>query len=259
MTFGTIDISLTAISTRLHVLPATLRSLLAQDYGDLRINVYLSHTPYLLDQGVPGLTPELEAVQREAGERLRFVFCANTGPYRKLLPFLHEHWGLSRLVVTVDDDTIYPPHWLSTMLRAYDSHGCVIAYRGHRILIRNGMLAPYASWMRSAVEENPGTLILPTGKDGILYDTAFFPINVLNVEDAMRIAPTADDLWFRWHLASNGIQTYLIHPNYRAGTFSESDYDDSLYLTFNRGGKNDIALDTLDTYFQKRFDFSMAG
>jgi len=257
MNYGIIDISLTSISSRMHTLGDTLRSLLNQDYRDVRINLYLSREPYLLDEGVPHIPDDILALQREAGSRLNIAYCVNTGPYRKLLPFLREDWGTSRIVVTVDDDTIYPPHWLTTMLQAYDTYGCVIAFRGHRVAVREGNIAPYSSWMRSHVEENPGQLILPTGKDGILYDTSFFPINVLNVEDALQMAPTADDLWFRWHLSLNGINTYLINTNYRSGTFTESDYEDSLFLSFNQGGKNDVAIAALEGYFQNKFQFSM--
>lgn len=259
MNYGTIDISLTSIRSRMPTLGATLRSLLAQDYADIRINLYLSREGYLLDEGVPDIPPDILQLQNEAGDRLNITYCVNTGPYRKLLPYLREHWGSSRIVVTVDDDTIYPPGWLTTMLRAYDTYGCVIAVRGHRIVVRDGRLLPYTGWMRSRMEENPGRMIIPTGKDGILYDTAFFPVNVLNVEDALRIAPTADDLWFRWHLSLNGINTYLISTDYRSGTFAEADYEDSLYLSFNRGGKNDVAIASLESYFQRKFGFSVGS
>ncbi|WP_435165155.1 glycosyltransferase family A protein [Falsirhodobacter sp. 1013] len=259
MSYGTIDISLTSISSRMATLGATLKSLLAQDYADVHVHLYLSKEPYLLDAGVPEVPADIAALAAGSGGRLTVHYCPNVGPYRKLLPYLREHWGSSRLVVTVDDDTVYPTNWLTTMIQAYDTYGCVIAFRGHRVVVRNGKLAPYNTWMRSTVDTNPGTLIVPTGKDGVLYDTAFFPINVLNVEDALQVAPTADDLWFRWHLSLNGIHTYLINTNYRSGTFEESDYEDSLYLSFNRGGKNDSAVVALETYFQNRFGFSLSA
>ena len=259
MSYGTIDISLTSISSRMDTVCDTLRSLLDQDYDDLQIHLQLSREPYLLDKGVPVLPDALAALQAASGRRLRIRYCRNTGPYRKLLPYLHENWGQSKLVVTADDDTIYPRYWLSTLVEAYDTYGCVIAYRGPRIKPQGGKLPPYRSWLHNPLEENPSTLILPTGKDGILYDTAFFPINVLNIEDAMRIAPTADDLWFRWHLSLNGIHTYLINLDYKAETFTETDYDSSLYLNFNRDGRNDVAVATLESYFQQRFQFSIAA
>ena len=66
--FGTIDISMTSMSSRMGTLPHTLRSLLAQSYGDLCINLHLSREPYLLDEGVPELSEEMRQLQDEAGE-----------------------------------------------------------------------------------------------------------------------------------------------------------------------------------------------
>jgi hypothetical protein len=257
MSYGTIDISLTSISSRMATLGQTLQSLLDQDYADLKIHLHLSREAYLLDKGVPELPADIAELQARSAGRLQIIYCRNTGPYRKLLPYLNANWGKSRLVVTVDDDTIYPRHWLSNLMRAHDQYGCVVAYRGHQINCGKGAIQPYRSWMRSRIEQNPSQLILPTGKDGILYDTAFFPINVLNVEEAMRVAPTADDLWFRWHLSLNGIPTYLVNTDYRAETFTETDYESSLYLNFNRNTGNDAAVAAVEDYFQQKFQFSM--
>ncbi|MDO6523493.1 hypothetical protein Q4578_18000 [Shimia thalassica] len=209
-----------------------------------------------MDEGFPEIPSNLSRLQEEFSEKLEFVYCANTGPHRKLLPYLYRHWGESRLVVTADDDTIYPNNWLEQLAEAYDKFRCVIAYRGHRMLVWNGKLAPYRKWMTSRIEENPSQLILPTGKDGILYDTAFFPPNVLNIEDALMLTPTADDLWFRYHLALNRIPVFVLNTDYRT-SLEEADYETSLYLNFNRQGGNDKAIALLDDYFEKKFDFSI--
>lgn len=256
--YGTIDISMTSMSSRMATIGQTLRSMLDQSYADLRIHLYLSREPYLLDEGVTELPEDVVALQREAGDRLRIEYCPNWGPYRKLLPYLRANWGSSKLVVTADDDTIYPSDWLAGLVEAYHNHRCVIGYRGHRINVRGGKIAPYRSWMRSRIEQNPDQLILPTGKDGILYNTAFFPINVLNIADATRIAPTVDDLWFRWHLSLNRIAVNVINVDYKAGTFEETGYDSSLYLNFNKGGGNDVAVGELQNYFKEKFGFDMA-
>ena len=256
--YGTIDISMTSMSSRMGTLALTLRSLLDQSYGNLRIHLYLSREPYLLDKGVGEIPADIRALQKQAGDRLKIEFCPNWGPYRKLLPYLRKNWGYSKLVVTVDDDTIYPPDWLAGMVDAYHTYRCVIGYRGHRINVRDGMLLPYRSWMRTKIEQNPSLLILPTGKDGILYNTAFFPINVLNIADALRIAPTVDDLWFRWHLMMNGINVYVLNVDYRVGTFEETGYESSLYLNFNKSGGNDTAVQAIEEYLGTQASFSLS-
>ncbi|ONG48219.1 hypothetical protein BKE38_22270 [Pseudoroseomonas deserti] len=255
-----IDVSLTSISSRMGTICETLQSILDQDYdGELQLHLHLSPEPYLLDAGVPTLPRALQALKRRAGERLQIHEGPNFGPYRKLLPYLHRNWGLSKLVVTADDDTIYPADWLRGLVDAYLTYGCVIASRGHRIIVKDNKIAPYRSWMGTRIDENPSHFILPTGKDGILYNTAFFPIGVLNIEEALKLAPTADDLWFRWHLAASGVQTFILNMDYRSSTFVETDYESSLYLNFNRGGANDVAIASLETHFEESFGFTLGA
>jgi hypothetical protein len=110
--------------------------------------------------------------------------------------------------------------------------------------------------MRSTIEENPSAMIVGTGKDGILYDTAFFPESVLNIESALQLSPTADDLWLRWNLSENGIPTYVINSDYRT-PLDGHDYSSSLYLSFNQFGGNDAAISALDAYFQDSHDFDL--
>lgn len=258
MNLGTIDISLTSISSRIGTVQATLRSLLDQSYGDLRVHLFLSREPFLLDQGIHEIPQDLVELKHQSGDRLQIAFCRNIGPYRKLLPYLHARWGESRLVATADDDTIYPPNWLSDLARSHALHGCPVAYRGHRICLSDDGYASYRSWMKSIIEVNPGMLILPTGKDGVLYDTAFFPISVLNVDEALRLSPTADDLWFRWNLAMNGIPVFIMNSDY-SDSFEETDYETSLYLNYNRAGNNDRAIARLEAHFRNRYRFRMSA
>lgn len=253
-----VDVSLTTINSRIDLVSDTLHSLLDQSAPIASIRLYISREPYLLDEGIKKIPASLSSLATKSRGRLVISYCPNFGPYRKLLPYLREYWGQSRLVVTADDDTIYPKDWMAELLGAYATYRCQIASRGHRILTEGDRIAPYRNWMRTRVEENPSLLIMPTGKDGILYDTAYFPIEVLDVETAMTLAPTADDLWFRWHLARNNIPVCLVNTNYK-DTFDESEYESSLYRNYNRGGNNDKAVEDIDNYFKTNVNFSLAA
>ncbi len=253
-----VDITLTTISSRVDSVVQTIKSLLRQSYENVRVRLYISREPFLLDLGFPEVPVPIADLAQQSGGRFSYSFCPNIGPYRKLLPYLREFWGQSRTVVTVDDDTVYPANWLASLLDAHDRYRCQVAFRGHRIVLNDGKIAPYRSWMKTKIEHNPSVLILPTGKDGVLYNTAYFPIEVLNVEAALRLAPTADDLWFRWHLARNRIPVYLMNTDYR-NALEENDYESSLYLNYNKGGNNDRAVADLDAYFWDHHKFSIAS
>ena len=242
-------VSLTTISSRLPAVARTVRSLLDQDYPDLQVRLHLSREPFLLDAGVADPLPaNLEALVRTE-PRLGVRFTPNLGPYRKILPVLAEFYGRRALVATADDDTVYPRDWLGGLVAGYRRHGCVVCYRGHRMLRRDRAFQNYRSWMHAGIVRNPDLHNLPTGKDGVLYDTTFFHPTVLNHARALALAPTADDLWLKWHYSALAdVPTYVIHPDWTAKSFVDDPFGVSLYTSFNRAGGNDQTIERLEMY-----------
>ncbi|MEM6933999.1 MAG: glycosyltransferase family A protein, partial [Pseudomonadota bacterium] len=216
-----IHVSLTSISGRLPTVHETLASLICQDYPAFDVTLYLSSEPYLLDEGVSKVTEEVEDLQKRWPERLKIAYALNSGPYRKLLPELARAGLSDTLIASADDDTLYPEDWLSGLADHYNRHQCIIAYRGHEILLREGGYAPYRRWMTNKSTDSSSLRMLPTGKDGVLYNARFFHPAVRNFVDAKRLAPTTDDLWWKWHSAAVGVPVYVINPDYTSGTLPE--------------------------------------
>ncbi len=242
-----VSVCLTSISSRAEKLHITLRSLAAQNYRSFSVRIYVSREPYLLDQGDFRISQDCRDLMR-ANDNVSFVFVPNTGPYRKIIPFLQERIGDNHLVATADDDTVYPADWLSTLVQNYNERRCVVAFRGHQMLPGEGRWQRYRRWMTSGVTDNFGPYGLPTGKDGVLYNTMFFNRHVLNMDKAMAVAPTVDDLWLKWHSAFSGIPVFLINKNYSSATFEDTNDGTSLYQSFNKTGGNDVAIQALEEY-----------
>lgn len=251
-------ISLTVIHTRLAKLHLTIESLLAQNYEDLEVRVHASREAFLLDQGAQEVPTEVQRLMAQ-DSRLQWRWVPNIGSYRKLLPVLNELVDEDQLIVTADDDTIYPATWLGTLAQYHSLFDCIVCFRGHFIVINNGTFAPYRSWMKHGVIENPSELLLPTGKDGVLYRTTYFDRRVLDYVRALELAPTADDLWFKWHTAVNNIPVYCIEPDYTKGSLVDTGEGPSLYLNFNNLGANDQAISRLHTYAQAEWGFDLAA
>lgn len=254
-----IDICLTSISSRMEKIHLTIISLLEQDYADLTVNLYLSTEPFLLDKGVSKRLPESLEKIRRADSRFKVWFVPNWGSYRKAIPYLMVNGNRRALFATTDDDTIYPSNWLGDMVSAYQKHRGIICYRGHAMMRDGRKFLPYRRWMTNGIECNPDLFIVPTGKDGVLYDTAMIHPKIIDVEAALRVAPTADDLWFKWHTAAVGATTYVINTDYTSETFAGTDFSDSLYSKFNKGGKNDETLVRLEEYGRKELGFDFVG
>lgn len=268
-------VTLTAISGRLATLPAVVESLRQQTYRPARINLYLSQEPHLLDKGISPDHPLLREITTSNWVKVHWV--PNLGPYRKIIPFLHasnfnantDSAGDNDLFITIDDDTIYPPRFIEYLMRNYVRYGCVVAHRGRRIRLteaRNGIapFRPYAEW-HDGVRE-PRLANLPTGQSGVLYRRSWFPQD-LELEAALALAPTHDDLWLRWLTARQGVQAVILQPNAAAKT-NELAFPaaspapiaekQTLWHAYNGpAGGNDDAVVAVQAYWQARgFDLA---
>lgn len=253
-----IIVSVTTISSRVENLSNTLESILNQGFADFRLSLVVSKEPYLLDRGISEI-PQALVKLAEADPRLSIGFVRNIGPYRKLLPMLTS--GRRSLVVTADDDTIYMPNWLAGLVEAYDRHRCVVCYRGHLMSAGAGKFDHYRKWMNNKPPVRPDLRILPTGKDGVLYDTAHLHENVLNWKDAIDIAPTTDDLWFKWHTAAVGVPVIAINTDYRTSSFETTIDSDSpsLYSAYNQVGGNDEVIAKLGDYGKAKLGIDLSA
>jgi hypothetical protein len=172
-----------------------------------------------------------------------------------------------KLFVTVDDDTIYPDYFLRTLYDTYVEHDCVIAFRGRHIEAEANKVGPYSKWTWG--QTKPCLSNLPTGKDGILYSTSFFTPEFLHLEDALALAPTADDLWIKWHVALNGVPSIILNPeactsdykSFPVVDFSAEYRNISLYAKHNASsaqGKNDLSVAQLEDHFRTRYHYDLA-
>lgn len=260
-------IGLTSIRGREGALKRTLDSLLAQtpppDARPVGLHLFLSHTPYLLDRGfaeIPGFIRRRIRQSRHRRMALHCHFVENTGPYRKLLPLLErltpEEQARDPYLITADDDTLYPRNWLVRLLEAQDRLHCVVGFRGRRMVVEGGRLAPYHRWIKhdpSLVEPHP--LTVPTGKDGICYRLSQLHAGVRQTSEALRLAGHADDLWFKHHTMLMGVPSALLNDSLRL-EFPELTASGkrvpppsqnptpihSLFLTINKRGGNDAVM-----------------
>ena len=263
--FPPVLIGLTSIRGREGALLATLDSLLAQklprDGRRVELHLFLSHQGYLLDRGFAALPISLRRrVMRSrlgSGLRLQIHWVANTGPYRKLLPLIDflspQQAKRDPWLITADDDTLYPPDWLTRLLDAQALHNCVVAFRGRRMVMRDGAILPYRSWQSSGKNLcEPSLLTVPTGKDGICYRLSHLDSRVAEIETARLIAGHADDLWFKAHTLLTATPSVLLHDSLMH-QFPELDgkgkpvgkdtgrehHAPTLFLSINKYGGND--------------------
>jgi hypothetical protein len=226
-------VSLTTYPARLGTVWLTLASLLRQDVRPRAVVLTLSAEEFP-DRIVPA---RLEAMS-DAGLRVRFD-PGNRRSYKKLLPALAEEGDA--IIVTADDDVLYPRWWLARLLAAHAAEPrSVVAYRALAMRTAGAHLAPYGTWSRA----DPGTdpaLTLPTGRDGVLYPPGCLHPSVADYATASRLCPTADDVWFKAMALANGTGARALHHP-RQFPSSRADQSAALYRVNADESANDGQL-----------------
>lgn len=244
-----IIVSMTSYGVRINdTLPYTLYSLLQQTKQPNRIVVWLDN----INWNKESLPPILRKFEEFGVE---FFFVEDIRSYKKLIPALKMF--PDSVIITVDDDMYYNPRTVEWLTNAYleSDKRTVFGTWAYQPKVQGGCYLPYSSWKNrdNRSENNEFSLI---GCGGILYPPHVFDGEILKEELFMKMAPTADDLWFWVMEKRQGIPVKLIQ-NARQGLHEAVDRIDiwkperegSLYFINEVNGANDIQFEGLVSYY----------
>ncbi|MBC3186088.1 glycosyltransferase [Corynebacterium sp. zg-331] len=161
------------------------------------------------------------------------------GPHAKYWNQFRAVAGSQTRVVTIDDDVIYPA-WFLDRLREVGGlrPDTVVAYRAHRIELREGRMLPYMKWS-PADTCAPSLLHFATGVSGVSYPPAFIDYVVAQGEGFREVAPQADDVWLHLCALRSGHPVRQVFARPRNFAVVPSAQLDALVLGNGVGGGND--------------------
>lgn len=164
------------------------------------------------------------------------------GPHTKYWGTFRDVVGTDRRVVTVDDDMIYPEWFLERLLFiAQLRNDCVVAYRAHRIELRDGHLLPYKKWT-AANTSDASLLHFATGVSGVLYPAEFISYTVAQGEQFMDVSPRADDVWLHLMALRSGHQVRQVFSHPRSFAVNPPAQREALVHGNTLGGGNDAQI-----------------
>lgn len=236
-----INVSLTSIYANKDILQKSITSLLNQTMKPDAIYLYLSHERYLLDSGFTKIPEWLSRLP------ITVRFVPNDGPYRKLIPLLKEKWDSDEVIITVDDDTVYAPNLVETMVEEYKRSGNCVGCR----VVHLEDLRTYTLSQFKPVHVNN----FHTGKGAVLYHPSMFKKRVHPfITDAIfneRYAffcPTNDDIWFNLWRIYNGVAcTVVLDKTYMVRDFTNKDF--ALYKHYNEEKNTEMYKATYNLLF----------
>ncbi len=194
-----IIVSLTTHSSRINDVYLTIESLFSQSRKPERVLLWVTASEYS-EEDIPAI------LQKQKLRGLEIRFCEkDLGPYTKFYYTLKEF--PKSLILTVDDDLMYPVDLIDQLYRAYVKAPDVIhCHRAHRILTSpNGEFKPYKKWDFNSRSQEASLSMFPTGVGGVLYFPGCFDEEVFNQEAFLALAPNADDVWLKAMSLKKGV------------------------------------------------------
>lgn len=206
-------VSLTSYQARFDSLHLCIKSLLNQTLSADKVILYITK-----DIEISSLPKALQKLQSK-GLEIRNI-CDDIKPHKKYFYAMQEF--KDALIVTADDDVIYPKDWLKSLVDSYKQYpDCISARRVHKISrYMNGAAAPYNTWTledRSSTE--PSLDLMAIGVGGVLYPPGIFDTNsrYFNIEAITEHCLNADDVWLKFMEIEKGVKVRwvpckLCHP-----------------------------------------------
>ncbi|MBB5211135.1 hypothetical protein [Microbulbifer hydrolyticus] len=189
-----IVVSLTSFDRRIHNVVYAVESVFQQWVKPDAVVLWLSK-----EQFPEGQLPESLVRQQKRG--LQVFYIEDLGPYTKYF-YAFDKFPDS-LIITVDDDTLYPPDMIDQLYRAWlRNPDWIHCHRAHLMrLDKQGKLKSYddwgSDWRWRDFDGEPSPLVFPTGVGGVLYFPGSLHPDAFDKEKFQKLCPNADDVWLK--------------------------------------------------------------
>lgn len=193
-------ISLTSMPSRISKVYLTLETLLSQSIKPDYITLWLGDD----------ITSVPDSIKRLEPRGIQVFFRKDIGSYKKEIYVLRELPG--SILVTADDDIMYPKNWLEKLYKSYLENSKIIpCYSGNLIQFDNqGNLAKYRSWSHP-VSTNPSLLLCPFTGAGALYPPGSLHSDVCKEDLFLKLCPNNDDIWMKFMSLLNGTPCKMVN------------------------------------------------
>lgn len=242
--FPEIIVSLTSFPARIEKIYLCINSLLRQNVQADKVILWLADSQFKGKSELPEKLLDLE----HYGLEIRF--CEDLRSYKKVFYTAQEY--KDSIIVTVDDDVLYPESWMKYLLMSSKDHpGMVVCYRAHCAKVSGKYFAPYETWNGSSPGmSGPSIMLVPTGVGGVLYPVGYFSNVDFDIQAIRRICPTADDLWLKSIGLQKMIPVVKVFPNTKEWFTINKSQREALFSINTKGQNlNDKAMKSLIDYY----------
>lgn len=239
-------VSLTTYPARINMVCSCLNSILRQTVQPRNVILWLADSQF--PNGIEDVPINILDLQKYG---LTIRFCEDLRSYKKIFYTAKEY--KNSIIVTADDDTLYPEDWLENLLKEHEVYpNCVVCYRAHEIKSEENKLLSYIEWNKLSEDiKGPSMKLLAIGVGGILYPPKFFEDVIFDSDIIMKLAATTDDLWLKIIAVKKKIPTVKVFDNSKEWFTIQSTQETSLKkVNVETRNGNDIAIKKLMEHYK---------
>lgn len=243
-------VSLTSYPKRIGTVKSVIDTILTQTKRADRIILWLAEEQF------PEKEDDLpkDLVELSTQGLLDICWCDDLKPHKKYFYAFQKY--PDDLIITVDDDILYPPHTISTLYASYLLYpDAVSAARAHIIAINdNNEIMPYNNWIHevNSLLHSPSMQLIATGCGGILYRPSLFRKAFFDKEAIISTCLHADDLWLKAMQVISNVPVVLA-KNYEPLQYVPSSQEEALFQFNIREQQNDVQLKRIIQWTDAKF------
>lgn len=244
-----IIVSLTTFGPRIREAALTIESIMEQTLLPNRIILWLDEQS---EADAPLLPASLRLLERRG---LEIRYTRDVGSATKLIPALRAY--PDDIIITVDDDMIYDPDMIDRMVTAHRRNPrAVCAGRIDRIVPTDDGRSLRLTYNQAAdLYLTPTPLMTPMalGVGAVLYPPHSLHPDIFDIELMQKLAPKADDLWFKTMELLAGTPVYPVNELDPTGSLLLTSFHYrqalALHTTNYLGGQDNVQLAALVNHY----------
>ena len=236
-------VSLTSYPGRINLVHFSIRSILNQTKRPKKVVLWLGKEFFVEgERSLPNSILELKPFG------LEIEFCDDLKAHTKYFYVFQKY--PDNLIVTIDDDIIYPINLIEILLKTYHkSPNSVVANRVRYMEMDENNFKPYRQWRLNKFNETPSKKLFATGVSGVLYQPRFFNEAIFDVDGIKQTECIGDDVWLKACQILSGVA--VVSTNYYFRQFIEipESQNENLHTINVFKNDNDRQIDLVFNYF----------
>ena len=208
--------SLTSFPARIEYVRYAIKSLMLQTYKPDRIVLWLAEEQFP-DKVLP---KQLTDLMRFG---LEILWTKDLYGHKKYFHLI-ENQKENELVITFDDDIIYPPKCIERLMKKHQEFPkCVVCERAQAINRESERLLNPGRWntISDVGVDKPSYSLNPSPGGGCLIPYGAFHKDAVNFEKIYKLAYKNDDLWYMFMCAQNGTKIIKTRKYHKIFTLVE--------------------------------------